>query len=262
MTGCFHCGEPVPANSQYAFEIKGILRPMCCPGCRAVAQTIMECGLASYYEHRTAPGAKGELVPAELAALAHYDLAEVQQEFVTDTGTLREIQLSVEGLSCAACAWLIERHLNTLPGVRYIVVNSTTHRARIKWDPLQLSLSDILKGFARIGYRAYPFQTHQQEALYAREVKSYLYRMGLAGLGSMQVMMCAVALYMDLFISVEEEFMIYFKWISLLLSTPIMIYSAQPFYVGAWRSLRQGQLSMDVSVSLALIGAFVASIWA
>lgn len=262
MTGCFHCGEPVPANSQYAFEIKGILRPMCCPGCQAVAQTIMECGLASYYEHRTAPGAKGELVPAELAALAHYDLAEVQQEFVTDTGTLREIQLSVEGLSCAACAWLIERHLNTLPGVRYIVVNSTTHRARIKWDPVQLSLSDILKGFARIGYRAYPFQTHQQEALYAREVKSYLYRMGLAGLGSMQVMMCAVALYMDLFISVEEEFMIYFKWISLLLSTPIMIYSAQPFYLGAWRSLRQGQLSMDVSVSLALIGAFVASIWA
>ncbi len=56
--------------------------------------------------------------------------------------------------------------------------------------------------------------------------------------------------------------MIYFKWISLLLSTPIMIYSAQPFYVGAWRSLKQGHLSMDVSVSLALIGAFVASIWA
>ncbi|UBO75805.1 heavy metal translocating P-type ATPase [Aeromonas rivuli] len=262
MTGCFHCGEPVPDNSQYAFEIKGILHPMCCPGCQAVAQTIMECGLASYYEHRTAPGAKGELIPAELAALSHYDLAEVQQEFVTDSGTLREIQLSVEGLSCAACAWLIERHLNTLDGLSYIVVNSTTHRARIKWDPLQLSLSDILKGFARIGYRAYPFQTHQQEALYAREVKSYLYRMGLAGLGSMQVMMCAVALYMDLFISVEEEFMIYFKWISLLLSTPIMIYSAQPFYLGAWRSLRQGQLSMDVSVSLALIGAFVASIWA
>ncbi len=262
MSGCFHCGEPVPANSQYSFEIKGILRPMCCPGCQAVAQTIMECGLSSYYEHRTAPGAKGEMIPAELAALSHYDLADVQQEFVTDTGALREIQLSVEGLTCAACAWLIERHLTTLPGLRYIVVNTTTHRAHIKWDPALLSLSEILKGFARIGYRAYPFQTHQQEALYAREVRRYMFRLALAGLGSMQVMMCAVALYMDLFISVEEEFMIYFKWISLLLSTPIMIYSAQPFYAGAWRSLRQGQLSMDVSVSLALLGAFAASIWA
>ena len=57
----------------------------------------------------------------------------------------------------------------------------------------QLSLSDILKGFARVGYRAYPFQTHQQEALYAKEVRSYMFRMALAGLGSMQVMMCAVA---------------------------------------------------------------------
>ncbi|MBL0565466.1 heavy metal translocating P-type ATPase [Aeromonas veronii] len=262
MTPCFHCGEPVPANSGYSLEIKGIVRPMCCPGCQAVAETIMECGLASYYDHRTAPGTKGDLVPEELAALTHYDLAEVQQEFVTDNGTLREIQLTVEGLTCAACAWLIERHLMTLGGLRYINVNTTTHRARIKWDPDQLSLSDILKGFAQIGYRAYPFQTHQQEALYAKEVRSYMFRLALAGLGSMQVMMCAVALYMDLFISVEDEFMVYFKWISLLLSTPIMIYSAQPFYVGAWRSLKQGHLSMDVSVSLALIGAFVASMWA
>ena len=262
MTGCFHCGEPVSTGSDFTLKIKGIVQPMCCPGCQAVAQTILECGLASYYEHRTAPGIKGELVPSELAALTHYDLAEVQQEFVTETGTLREIQLSVEGLTCAACAWLIERHLMGLPGLHYVNVNTTTHRARIKWDPDRLSLSDILKGFAKIGYRAYPFQTHSQEALYAREVRSYMFRMALAGLGSMQVMMCAVALYMDLFISVEEEFMIYFKWISLLLSTPIMIYSAQPFYAGAWRSLRQGHLSMDVSVSLALIGAFVASIWA
>ncbi|HHJ4199514.1 heavy metal translocating P-type ATPase [Aeromonas veronii] len=262
MTPCFHCGEPVPTNSGYSLEIKGIVRPMCCPGCQAVAETIMECGLASYYDHRTAPGTKGDLVPEELAALTHYDLAEVQQEFVTDSGTLREIQLTVEGLTCAACAWLIERHLMTLGGLRYINVNTTTHRARIKWDPERLSLSDILKGFAQIGYRAYPFQTHQQEALYAKEVRSYMFRLALAGLGSMQVMMCAVALYMDLFISVEDEFMVYFKWISLLLSTPIMIYSAQPFYVGAWRSLKQGHLSMDVSVSLALIGAFVASMWA
>ncbi|HDZ8925794.1 TPA: cadmium-translocating P-type ATPase [Aeromonas dhakensis] len=266
MSGCFHCGEPVPAGSRYALEIKGIVQPMCCPGCQAVAETILECGLASYYEHRTAPGTKGELVPEELAALTHYDLAEVQQDFVTDSATgshkVREIQLTVEGLTCAACAWLIERHLGNLTGLHYINVNTTTHRARIKWDPDRLSLSDILKGFAKIGYRAYPFQTHQQEALYAKEVRSYMFRLALAGLGSMQVMMCAVALYMDLFISVEEEFMVYFKWISLLLSTPIMIYSAQPFYVGAWRSLRQGHLSMDVSVSLALIGAFVASMWA
>lgn len=266
MSGCFHCGEPVPAGSRYALEIKGIVQPMCCPGCQAVAETILECGLASYYEHRTAPGTKGELVPEELAALTHYDLAEVQQDFVTDSATgshkVREIQLTVEGLTCAACAWLIERHLGNLAGLHYINVNTTTHRARIKWDPDRLSLSEILKGFAKLGYRAYPFQTHQQEALYAKEVRSYMFRLALAGLGSMQVMMCAVALYMDLFISVEEEFMVYFKWISLLLSTPIMIYSAQPFYVGAWRSLRQGHLSMDVSVSLALIGAFVASMWA
>ncbi len=57
----------------------------------------------------------------------------MQQEFVTKTGTLREIQLSVEGLTCAACAWLIQRHLMGLPGLHDVNVNTTTHRARIKW---------------------------------------------------------------------------------------------------------------------------------
>ncbi|MDO2951472.1 heavy metal translocating P-type ATPase [Aeromonas simiae] len=261
MSACFHCGEPVTAPG-YDLEIKGVVHPFCCPGCKAVADTILGSGLASYYEHRSAPGAKGDLLPAELAALAHYDLAEVQQDFVSEHGRERDIQLTVEGITCAACAWLIERHLFTLPGLRYVNVNTTTHRARVRWDPEQLPLSEILKGFAAVGYRAYPFQTHRQEERYAHEVKGYLYRMGLAGLGSMQVMMCSIALYMDLFVSVEEEFLIYFKWISLLLSTPIMLYSAQPFYVGAWRSLKQRHLSMDVSVSLALIGAFLASMWA
>ncbi|MGL5452172.1 MAG: heavy metal translocating P-type ATPase [Aeromonas sp.] len=266
MTHCFHCNEPVVSNNRYSCVIKGIARPMCCPGCQAVAQTIIECGLASYYDHRSAPSPRSTLIPTELTALAHYDLAQVQQDFVTESTTgnqrVQEIQLTIEGLSCAACAWLIERHLSNLVGLRYINVNTTTHRARIKWDPTQLSLSRILYGLAKIGYRAYPFQLHHQEALYAKEVRSYLRRLALAGLGSMQVMMCAVALYMDLFISVETEFMIYFKWISLLLAAPIMIYSAQPFYQNAWKNLRQGHLSMDVSVSLALISAFIASIWA
>lgn len=261
MMRCFHCAEPVN-DHHYGLEIKGIEQWFCCPGCKAVAETILGCGLASYYEHRTAPGARGELIPAELAAMTHYDLTEVQQDFVTDSGREREIQLSVEGITCAACAWLIERHLFSLPGVRYINVNTTTHRARVRWDPERIALSELLKGFAEVGYRAYPFQAQEQEARYAREVKQYLYRMGLAGLASMQVMMCAIALYMDLLVSVEEEFLIYFKWISLLLSTPVMIYSAQPFYVNAWRGLKQRHLSMDLSVSLALISAFLASAWA
>ncbi|MGL5303484.1 MAG: heavy metal translocating P-type ATPase metal-binding domain-containing protein, partial [Aeromonas sp.] len=266
MTHCFHCNEPVVSNNRYSCVIKGVARPMCCPGCQAVAQTIIECGLASYYDHRSAPSPRSTLIPTELTALAHYDLAQVQQDFITESTVgnqrVQEIQLTIEGLSCAACAWLIERHLGNLVGLRYINVNTTTHRARIKWDPTQLSLSRILYGLAKIGYRAYPFQLHHQEALYAKEVRSYLRRLALAGLGSMQVMRCAVALYMDLFISVETEFMIYFKWISLLLAAPIMIYSAQPFYQNAWKNLRQGHLSMDVSVSLALISAFIASIWA
>ena len=105
---------------------------MCCPGCQAVAQTILECGLVSYYEHRTAPGSKGSWCRASWRP-HHYDLAEVQQEFVTETGAGASGRSSSPWrLTCAACAWLIERHLSKLSGLHYVNVNTTTHRARIQ----------------------------------------------------------------------------------------------------------------------------------
>lgn len=262
MDGCFHCGEVVPSGSRFELDIDGISQPFCCPGCLAVAETIIDCGLASYYQHRSAPAPKADAVPDELKLLQHYDLAEIQQDFVTDKDQLKEVQLSVMGISCAACAWLIERHLSRTPGVSLIQVNTTTERARVRWDDQQISLSQLLSAFATIGYQARPFQPHQQEQLYNKEVKAYLLRMGVAGIASMQVMMVAIALYEDLFPNTDAGLVSYFRWISLWLCVPVMGYSALPFYRNAWRGLKNRTLNMDLPVSMAMIFAFVASVYA
>ncbi len=262
MDGCFHCGEAIPAGSRHQLELDGISQCFCCPGCLAVADTIIECGLGSYYQHRTGPAPKADAVPDELKQLQHYDLAEIQQDFVSEKDQLKEVQLSISGLSCAACAWLIERHLARVPGVALIQVNTTTERARLRWHDEQVSLSRLLTAFADIGYQARPFQPHQQEQLYNREVKSYLLRMGVAGIASMQVMMVALALYDDLFPDTDAALVEYFRWISLWLSVPVMAYSALPFYRNAWRGLKNRALNMDLPVSLAMVFAFVASVYA
>ncbi|ATG74011.1 heavy metal translocating P-type ATPase [Zobellella denitrificans] len=262
MTGCFHCGEPVPAGVDFHFEFEGEQQACCCPGCQAVAHTIIDCGLGSYYQHRSAPAPRAEAVPDELKRLQHYDLADIQQDFVSERDQLKEVQLSVSGLSCAACAWLIERHLSQLPGVRLIQVNSTTERARLRWDPEQVSLSRLLAAFAEIGYQARPFLPQAQEQAYRREVKSYLLRLGVAGIASMQVMMVGFALYEDLFPDIDAELVQYFRWVSLWLSVPVMAYSALPFYRNAWRGVKNRALNMDLPVSLAMIFAFVASVYA
>jgi len=262
--GCYHCGEPVPSGSDFSVTIDGQPRAMCCPGCQAVAQTIIDSGLASYYSFRTGPAATaGYLVPVALQGLEHYDIPEIQQQFVHRNNRHdHEITLSVDGITCAACAWLIEKQLYQLPGIVRVGVNTATRRAHIRWDPQQLSLSRILAAIGHIGYQAAPFQPVEQERAYQAQVKDYLKRLGVAGLATMQVMMFTIALYTEAFGEMEAEYHHYFRWVSLLFATPVLLYAAQPFYLNALRALRSLHLGMDVPVSLALLGAFAASAYA
>ncbi|MGR5172876.1 heavy metal translocating P-type ATPase [Vibrio owensii] len=257
---CYHCGEDVPANTDFKVEILGEIRDMCCPGCETVAQTIVDSGLVSYYQYRTAPAEKADLVPEQLQALIHYDNEEVQSEFVRNHENTSEVTLSLEGVSCAACAWLIEKQVSGVKGLVSIRVNTTTNRALLAWDKTQIRLSELLSVIHKLGYKAAPFEADKQEAAYHHTMKQYLYRLGIAGLATMQVMMLAVALYLEVFGDLEPEFKNYFRWVSLIFATPVLLYSALPFYLNAWRSIRGRTLGMDVPVSIALIFAYVASL--
>ncbi|MBD1574679.1 cadmium-translocating P-type ATPase [Vibrio sp. S17_S38] len=259
---CYHCGDIVPDKASFSIEILGELRDMCCPGCQSVAQTIISSGLVSYYQYRTATAEKADLVPEQLKELIHYDNKEVQSEFVRYSEDISEITLSLEGISCAACAWLIEKQLGSQGGVIQIRVNITTSRAILSWDDTQTQLSQLLKIIHQLGYKAAPFEPNKQEEGYHQMMKQYLYRLGVAGLATMQVMMLAVALYFEVFSDLDSEFKQYLRYVSLIFATPVLLYSAQPFYLNAWRSLKARSLGMDVPVSIALIFAYTASLWA
>ncbi|MDB1123886.1 heavy metal translocating P-type ATPase [Vibrio algarum] len=257
---CYHCGEDVPANTDFIVEILDEPRKMCCPGCQAVAQTIIDSGLVSYYQYRTEMAEKADLVPEQLKALINYDNEDVQSEFVRKNDNASEVTLSLEGVTCAACAWLIEKQINDKTGVNSIRVNTTTNRAILSWDNTETKLSDLLSYIHNLGYKAAPFEADAHEANYHQSMKQYLYRLGVAGLASMQVMMLAVALYFEVFSDLDSEFKQYLRIVSLLFATPVLVYSALPFYLNAWRSIKGRTLGMDVPVSIALIFAYVASV--
>ncbi|MCP6412517.1 cation transporter, partial [Klebsiella pneumoniae] len=79
-----------------------------------------------------------------------YDRIEVQQPFVEHRGELSETCLLIEGISCAACGWLIEKHLRTLPGVAEASLNLSNHRLQVRWSDSQLPLSQLLKELRKI----------------------------------------------------------------------------------------------------------------
>lgn len=266
---CYHCGLPVPPGSHFVTEIDGRERRMCCPGCLAVAQTIVDGGLDNFYRHRDRQNARNDRIRIDSAEhraleLSLFDDPDVQKSFVHKTGdTEREALLVIEGITCAACVWLLEHHLKNQPGVTEASVNLTTHRARLTWDSDRVKLSTLLAEVDRIGYQAHPYQPNSEETLLARERKRAIRRLGVAGVGTMQVMMLAAALYAgDISASMEGNIVDFIRWASFVLATPVALYSARPFYDAALRDLRTRQLSMDVPVSLAIIAAYVASAWA
>ncbi len=109
---------------------------MCCRGCQAVAQAIVDGGLGDFYKYRTEKSPRAqELVAEQLDELALYDREDLQQNFIQQqVGEEREAALILEGIVCAACVWLNERHVKALPGVLDFSVNYSTHRARVRWD--------------------------------------------------------------------------------------------------------------------------------
>ena len=263
---CFHCGLPVAKGDHYPVTILDHPRSMCCPGCQSVAQTIVDIGMESYYQHRQQcpPGSSPatDLVPEFLEGLNSWDDQSLQEGFIhqhAEGGN--EITLLISGITCAACVWLIEKHVNDLTGVARCNVNMSSHLAIVRWDPEHITLSTIIKAIAHVGYKAEPYTPLEQEKNIKRENKDALTRIGVAGLGAMQVMTYAVSLYMGAFDGIDPAHEQFLRWVSALVTTPVFFYSGMPFLKGAIRSLRNLHLSMDVPVALALCFAYFSSIW-
>lgn len=256
---CYHCGLPLPQGAQWSTEIDQVRRAMCCPGCQAAAQTIVEMGLTDYYRTRSAYSAtvdRGVLIPPELLL---YDLPEAQKQFDLNAES-SEATLSIEGIRCAACVWLIERRLARLPGLQAINLNVATERLYVRWNKDGCKPSDILQAVRDIGYAAYPYDAAKHGAQLRRAGRTLSRQLFVAGLSMMQVMMYAVPAYLSHDGTLEADMAALMRWASLLLTIPAVCYSALPFFRGAYASIRQRSLGMDVPVALGILAAFSGSV--
>jgi len=261
---CFHCGLVNDAGEKYPVDIDGKTEYMCCPGCQAVCEAILSLGLDDYYKFReNLPETSPRDMPAELEQLDFYDHEKVQKKFVTiENEHTQSIALLINGIVCAACTWLIESRISRLAGIVAVSVNQSTSRASVSWDPEQISLSEILKAINELGYQAHPYDQRLREEQLILEKKRALKRLAVAGLGMMQVMMYSLGFYLDANVEMSESTYMLLRWVSLLISAPVVLYAASPFYLSAWKSLTNLSVNMDVPVTLAIFSAWLASLWA
>jgi Cu2+-exporting ATPase len=258
---CFHCGLVLGART-YNAVVNGASRETCCRGCQAVAELIAGQGLDAYYRNRAAFAPTPEASAAIAREYLHFDMPEVQLGYVAHVNEdEREAALLLEGVTCAACLWLIEQRLLRLAGVTAAAINHSTRRLRISWAESGVKLSGVLAAIAALGYRAHLYDIRRSETLLANERRVLLWRLFVAAFGLMQVMMYAYPAYIS-----EGEMPAdigrLMQIAGLVLTLPVMIWSAVPFYRGAWRGLRVRLLNMDVPISAGIVTAFAASVLA
>jgi Cu2+-exporting ATPase len=246
--------------------VLGEEREFCCAGCAAVARTIVAGGFERYYETRQPPEADGARAPSaeDLPPTAVYDDPEAQRQFVAAPSEhSREATLILDRIRCAACLWLNEQWLRRQPGVLRADINYATQRAQIAWDARRTKLSAILEAVRAIGYDAYPYDPRRQDELARRENRRALWRLFVAGFGAMQVMMYAFPAYIDAgagTLSADAGQLM--RWASLVLTLPVVLFSAQAFFAGAWQDLRARRVGLDVPIALGIAIGFAASAWA
>ncbi|WP_440222067.1 heavy metal translocating P-type ATPase [Dokdonella sp. MW10] len=257
MSSCFHCLEPIPAGLDLRARVRGDLHAVCCIGCRAAAEWIAGLGLDDYYRVREAPAPRAHAV-GDYAGWDRPGLARLHVR--SRDATHAEVVVLVDGLRCAACAWLIERAIGALDGLHEIGVNTAARRVVLVFDPTVAPLSTLLAALGRLGYAAHPLTAEAIDAARRRETRDALKRLVVAGLGAMQAMMYAVALYAGVFDGIDPAVRDFFRWLGFLVATPVVLYAAQPFFAGAWREARARRLSMDTPVALAIAAIYVASL--
>ena len=259
-TLCFHCGEVLPPEP-WTSEINGETQPMCCPGCKAVADLICASGMGDFYRKRThfaetpnAANLEDDFSAFELRGSDSSQVAESnEQSDKTD--------LLVLGMTCPACSWLVERRVLHQDGVDAARVNLNESRLTLQLKP-GASIPKIMRSIADLGYQVQPFQVSERTRALATEHRALLKRLAVAGLGMMQVGMFAIALHAGHIYGMEPEYESLMRWVSLPVALFVTYYSAAGFFKSAWQHLKHGALIMDLPIALALGLALSASVYA
>lgn len=252
---CWHCGQPAVPGLR--IRLPDADHPACCRGCVAAAEIIHGLGLADYYRFREQPAPTPDQDDPELSVFA---MPELVEPFLVSDGDRHALTLMVDGIHCAACVWLIERVLRELPGMEQVMLALGSGRLQLRWRDDEVTPAGIARRLASLGYRPrLPLgDQHGQQ----RSRRLMLARLLVAGLGAMQSMMYAMALWLGAIDEMEPVYGHFFRIATLLVATPVIFFSGWPFLASAGRALRRGSLNMDVPVALALVSGWSGSLWA
>ncbi|MBI1190512.1 MAG: heavy metal translocating P-type ATPase [Tepidisphaera sp.] len=243
---CAHCGLAVARG----LVREGRSEQFCCHGCETAYEVIHRCGLGRYYQMRE--GSEGA-VRSSGRSYAEFDDATFRTLYATrDARGLWRAELYLTGMHCAACVWLVERLPRLLDGVVSARVDLGRSLVVITWDDARTRLSEVARELEAIGYPPSPARDAKARAGRRVEDRRQLVRLAVAGACAGNVMLFSIALYAGAFSAMEQEYRVFFRWASLVLTVVSLAWPGRVFFASAWYAIRTRSAHFDVPIALAL----------
>lgn len=249
-TYCYHCGDA--CNETIVFRDK----PFCCNGCKTVYEILNDNGLTDYYSIENKPGVKKN-------ESSNYDFLEsdkvVENLLLFKDDKVAHAEILLPQIHCASCVWLLE-NLNMLnKGVKSSQVNFIKKKARISFNPNEISLKQLALLLDSIGY-APVFDVEEKQK--AKSINSGFYiRLGIAGFCFGNIMLLSFPEYLGLTNEHFKEFGTLFRYLILALSIPILFIAFKEYVSPAIKGLKSKFVSIDVPISLGILVLFIKSFY-
>lgn len=225
----------------------------CCRGCEAVYQIIHASNLDRYYALRS-DEAGIRAAQLDNLALEVFASEEFIKSAVRRLGTRSTVTFGIAEMHCPACVWLLEKLPRINSGIISAQANFALKQLVVQFETTATTPRKIAENIFALGYTPGISSAKQDTAL-----RDLYVRLAVAAFGAMNVMMLSVSLYQGQSTGMETRYRLLLEWASFVISLPVILYAAVPFYKRGLQGLFKGVIHIDLPLTLGIAIGFVAS---
>ena len=253
---CFHCGQEIDKDRIFFDE-----KAFCCNGCKSVYEILNANNLGNFYELNKNSGIRPD---ENLSQFDYLDTPEIFEKVVDfSEGNTSVVTFKIPVIHCSSCIWLLESLQDLNSNIRYSQVNFTKKTLQVSFNQNELPLSELAKFLTNLGYKpVISLETADKKE--AAVDRSLTIKVAVAGFAFGNAMMFAFPEYLNTGSSVDfwlEEFAPFFRFLTFLLSIPVVVYSASDYYKSAWFGLKNKIVNIDVPIVLGILVLFFRSVY-